>query len=516
MSRRGPWLWVWFCILMGSGCGGRGEASAEKKPAEGPPRVVVLSSMVGYIEPCGCTVDLTLGGIDRLATLIEQIRSEGPAVVVAVGPTLFDVQPIADHMVAQSEEKARLLARGLAEIGVDAFVPAAEELTRGPDTYKALRRTWSSPDVTVNLSGEAVSPAAGPRVVEAGGVKIGLFGLVDPEGGAVPGGTPTDPRAAAEEAVAALQAQGAQVIVALAHLPRRATRRLARKLKGVDVWALGDHPREQGLASPVRQSFMVEAGDRGRNVGQIILHGATAEGPFADPYGDRQRALNTIEQKIKLRADAYKRSRDRAIVDELRALGKERDALNGEAVKAEGKHLEYALRPVVKDLPPHPAIAPMMEAYAQKLALINVANAPEPPPPPEGNAYIGVGACGDCHEEAVAVWESTPHARAWQTLVDDDKTFDAECVSCHVTGWLEPGGVSLRDLRNLKNVQCEVCHGPSERHVDVGGDEASVTLKSTEAMCKTCHNEHHSPKFDFNTYLPRILGPGHERFKAAD
>ena len=72
--------------------------------------------------------------------------------------------------------------------------------------------------------------------------------------------------------------------------------------------------------------------------------------------------------------------------------------------------------------------------------------------------------------------------------------------------------MSLRDLRNLTNVQCEVCHGPAERHADVGGDEASVTLKSTEDMCKTCHNAHHSPKFDYTTYLPRILGPGHEAF----
>ncbi|MFN3199854.1 MAG: multiheme c-type cytochrome [Bradymonadia bacterium] len=509
------WMWVMVSVIGLSACGG---GAPESTPAaqKGDPQLIIVSSLVGYIEPCGCTIDLTLGGIDRLATVIEQARAEGPTLVVAVGPTLFDREPVPDHMVPQTEEKARLLAESLARIKVDAYVPSSFELKRGPDLYRALRKTWKTPNVTVNLSGDAVEKAVGAQVMQLGDLKVGLFGLANPDGGATPGGDPQAIIPAAQAAVDALKAQGAQVIVGLADLPRRGLRRAARKIKGVDLWALGDHPREQALTSKARSAFIIEAGDRGRNVGRVVLHGGALPGPFSDPEGDRQRAIQTLDLQIRLKADAYKRSRDRALVDQLRALGKERDALMAQVAQGEGRYLEYTLVPVAKDTISDPRIAPLMEVYAQKLAMLNVAHAPEPPPAPEGNAYVGVNACADCHEEAIQVWETTPHARAWQTLVDADKTFDAECVSCHVTGWLKPGGVSLRDLRNLTNVQCEVCHGPAERHADVGGDEASVTLKSTEDMCKTCHNAHHSPKFDFTTYLPRILGPGHEAFKAAE
>lgn len=514
----GRWfLCVCWIALALAGCGGRGggDQGAQAAPAgDGPPRILILSSLVGYVEPCGCTIDLTLGGIDRVATVIEAARAEGPTLVLAVGPTLFDREEIPEHLKPQAEEKARLLAKSLSIIGVDAVVGAPEALTQGEALYRELRGLWHPTDVTANLSGGAsLSPVQGAQILALGDLKVGVFGLADPEGPPPPGGEPTDPQAAALAAVAQLQEDGAQVIVALADLPRRDVRRLARKVKGVDFWALGDHPREQGLTSPARKAFIIEAGDRGRNVGEIVLYDAGQAGPFADPEGDRQRELKALELQIKMKADAYKRTRDAALVEALRDLGKRRDALATNVAQGEGKRLRYTLRPVSKETASDPRLIPLVEAYDQKLAMLNVAHAPTPPPPAEGNAFIGGSACVDCHEEAQQVWETTPHARAWQTLVDANKTFDAECVSCHVTGWLQPGGVSLKDLRNLKDVQCEACHGPSERHVDVGGDEASVILRSTEAMCKTCHNEHHSPKFDFDTYLPKVLGPGHQQIK---
>ena len=32
-----------------------------------------------------------------------------------------------------------------------------------------------------------------------------------------------------------------------------------------------------------------------------------------------------------------------------------------------------------------------------------------------------------------------------------------------------------------------------------------------EAACLTCHVKEHSPKFTFDSYLPRVVGPGHGR-----
>ena len=131
------------------------------------------------------------------------------------------------------------------------------------------------------------------------------------------------------------------------------------------------------------------------------------------------------------------------------------------------------------------------------------------PPPPNGNGYAGDAECSMCHPGAESFWKKTRHAHAWQTLVDAKKTFDVGCVGCHVTGWQEPGGSALGHTDQLQNVQCESCHGPAAKHAEMGGGEAYVKLKVPSAQCETCHNQLHSPKFDYKTYLKKVIGPGH-------
>ena len=97
---------------------------------------------------------------------------------------------------------------------------------------------------------------------------------------------------------------------------------------------------------------------------------------------------------------------------------------------------------------------------------------------------------------------------AWKTLEDDGKTFDLECVSCHVTGYGEPGGSILGNLKNLTSVQCESCHGPGSIHAK-DEDAASILLRPPESLCVTCHNPKHSTRFEYETYMSRLIVPGH-------
>ena len=55
---------------------------------------------------------------------------------------------------------------------------------------------------------------------------------------------------------------------------------------------------------------------------------------------------------------------------------------------------------------------------------------------------------------------------------------------------------------------CESCHGPGSLHVENPSPD-TITGKPGEKVCVTCHNPENSPHFDFATYLPRVLGPGH-------
>jgi len=484
-------------------------------PAEsGPPQLLVISAFNGYIEPCGCTVDLTLGGIDKTVAWVEAARARGPVAVLLVGATLFDPHVDDAHLAQQESAKAAVLSKALQRIGVDAWTPSATELKYGADVFATALGGQKLPDVTVNVGGGR------PRLLRVGDAQIGVFGLAHPERGTTPSGHPGPAEQPAREAALALRSQGAQVVVGLATMPRRALRTLARRVPEVDLWVLGESAGEEPQLLPAgppdeatgaRPGYIVEAGDRGRHVAQLTLHDFDQPGPLRDPSGDRDRELRALDAQLKMQRDLFARSGDPALAQRVTALEAEVKRMTGRPLERSGKRVEFALIPIDKAMPGAPEVTAWLADYNQQLKAINLASvAPVPPLAQGASGFAGGEACGACHEEAVAVWRATPHARAWETLVKVDKTFDAECVSCHVTGWLAPGGVNLANLKGMTDVQCEACHGPSALHVESGGEESLTRRDSPAEVCTTCHNTFHSPKFDYATYLPKVLGPGHQ------
>jgi len=91
---------------------------------------------------------------------------------------------------------------------------------------------------------------------------------------------------------------------------------------------------------------------------------------------------------------------------------------------------------------------------------------------PAGSTYVGAVGCKSCHPNTFARWEGTGHAKAYEPLVHNPKDpkrkreFDAECISCHTTGFTyNSGWVSAEKTPYLKGNQCENCHGPASKHV---------------------------------------------------
>ena len=111
--------------------------------------------------------------------------------------------------------------------------------------------------------------------------------------------------------------------------------------------------------------------------------------------------------------------------------------------------------------------------------------------------YQGNMVCGSCHQQEFLSWSISHHARAYYTLVEDDKHNDAECVSCHVVGLGEPSGFVMGDHHSpMRDVGCESCHGPSGPHDGV----KSNALDS----CEGCHDAKHSIAFSVEKGLPHI------------
>ena len=113
-----------------------------------------------------------------------------------------------------------------------------------------------------------------------------------------------------------------------------------------------------------------------------------------------------------------------------------------------------------------------------------------------------------CHKSAHQVWNSSPHARAFQTLVKKKSEFDPECLSCHTVGYgLHSGFVDAQRTPRLEGVQCESCHGRGKDHVRImqAALRQPSTLKPvTPASCVRCHDQENSENFQYASFWPKI------------
>jgi hypothetical protein len=114
---------------------------------------------------------------------------------------------------------------------------------------------------------------------------------------------------------------------------------------------------------------------------------------------------------------------------------------------------------------------------------------------------VGVkGSCERCHADEHEQWSTTAHAHAFATLEQSDQSMNPECLRCHVTCRMDLAEDGSEQVpAELRNVQCEACHGMGTEHAR-DGSYGAVTVTT----CLECHDEENSPDFDFATYLPKV------------
>lgn len=512
-------------------CGSRGALGSA-----GPPEVTftlfALAELRGQIEPCGCTSD-PLGDLARTAELVATARTRGPVVVVDAGSTLYSQPTVADQARPQEELKADLIASLYRDrLAVAAIGLGPNDLAGGPGKVRLPRQV-------ANLPASAGVPLEAPRVLDVGGAKVGVFGVVDPA--RAPGLGATDPVAAATEAVAGLRKQHADRVIALISMGKRDAARLVRAVPGIDVAVIAgglDAPTPEHVTTTAEQigsTWVVVPTDRGQVVSQLQITLRRGEGPLVDAVGPeaaagRRKALaaRIAELDQQLAGWASDPTADPAFVAERKrerdALASEDTALAGDPLRvpAKGSYLQLAQIRIAKILACDVKVVAAKQEYSRASGAANVAAASSIPPvavPPGAATYVGGEACADCHEDAVAFWKGTRHAGAWRTLEKVDKQFDYDCIGCHVTGWGEPGGSTMATNEGLRDIQCETCHGPGSIHVDADDVDAKKTIRLAppdELCANQCHTPEHSDTFERTAYLRDIVGPGHGQHLAGE
>jgi hypothetical protein len=505
-----------------------GSGSAVAKPSF---TIIGLAEMRGQIGPCGCTTD-PLGDIARTSQVVAGIRAAGPTVVLDAGSLLYSKNPVPPHLDTQEELKADLLVSTYKEaLGVAAVGLGPADLAKGIDKLRLPRHV-------VNLPPDAKLAVEPPAIVDVGGSKVGVFGVIAE--GAIPPSTLaiTDPIAAGKAAAQKLRADGAQVVVALVQASsKRDAVKLVREIGAADIALAGlgataPEPDEvEPEATKVENTWLVIPGNRGQVVSRIdvtLRDAKGAPGPLVDAVGAgaAKAKIATIDKQItladvdlaKMKAD---KDADPAFVTQKQAerdqLAKERAALEGAPLVVPAKGSYFTLeqirinKPLACDQKVQSEVTTFYAAAGQ--ANVKAAAGQKVPPPAKNQAgYVGTEACSDCHSDAVDFWKTTRHAGAWKTLVDRGQEFDYDCIGCHVTGWDKPGGSNLANNDTLRDVQCETCHGPGSIHVAKGGEERppAVVRMPDDKMCATqCHTKEHSDTFALEPYLRDVTGPGH-------
>ncbi|MGE5183678.1 MAG: multiheme c-type cytochrome [Acidobacteriota bacterium] len=501
-----------------------GGSAAEPVPAKPAFTLFALAEVRGQIGPCGCTSD-PLGDISRTTRLVDEARARGPVLVVDAGSLLYSQVPVPPHLEAEEELKADLLVKIYQkELGVAAVGLGPADLGRGAAGVRL-------PRVASDVSDQGL-PLAPPKIEQVGDAKVGVFGVIADD--AVPGVKIADPVGAGKRAVAQLKAGGARVIVALVQAStKKDAVVLVRDIGGIDlaVAGLGQNAPEPDKVeiepTKVDGAWLVVPANRGQVVSRVdvYLRGAL---PLADAIGPGAAAAKQAQidrQVAALDAELAKFEKDPSADPKFVAQKKaEREQLRADKARlaahplvppAHGSFFTLDQVRISKTLACSVPVQDQVKAYDVAAGEANVkaaAGKPVPAPAKGQASYVGMESCGDCHSDAVEFWKKTVHAQAWQTLVDRGQQLDFECIGCHVTGWDKPGGSNLAHNDKLRDVQCEVCHGPASIHVAKGGEEkpSAVRRAPPEDLCASqCHTHEHSDTFQREAYLRDILGPGH-------
>ncbi|MFQ5883504.1 MAG: ammonia-forming cytochrome c nitrite reductase subunit c552 [Thermoplasmata archaeon] len=132
-----------------------------------------------------------------------------------------------------------------------------------------------------------------------------------------------------------------------------------------------------------------------------------------------------------------------------------------------------------------------------------------------GGDYKGSADCSGCHSTLFWSWNNTSHSNAWDTLNNSSEHQDW-CEVCHTTGandTLHNGFNIITDKPEyLKNVQCEVCHGPAEEHIS-SPTTFDLQVNLSAELCSNCHRiaEFGGTERRYHPYYDEWLNSSHSR-----
>jgi hypothetical protein len=361
--------------------------------------------------------------------------------------------------------KAQLIRELMDDMGYDVFAVGEKELDFGFDFYQEMMTGSQMRALAANVvHGPKRQPVGEDYViVDAGGVKVAFMNVFLRQAPTKTKDVFTDQGFLQEDAVELTKRLLPEVqsksdfIILLAHSPWGLLSDFLAEVKGFDFVVASHEGGSDQVVRIVHDTKLMRPGRRGQIVGKLRFTMTPA-----DTLSDF--SVETIPIKTSLPEDSTFAARIKEIND---AYNVARRAQTVSEVQAEATKLK-------------------------------------------GDKFLGGDICMRCHDDVYKAWLDTPHAAAFASLADKGMEADSDCIGCHSTGHGQATGY-LPELNgsvaapapgkpDLKNVQCEACHGMGTYHNRTGDD----FLKVSESECSKCHNGEHSPEFEYKEYLHSI------------
>ncbi|BCX47329.1 cytochrome c-554 [Haloferula helveola] len=434
-------------------------ASCEKKPVEvGEQSLTVhfTCDTFGRLEPCGCFTGQH-GGMTRLRTWLQGQDRDGPSLRLDVGGAL-----------AGSHDYDRIqyayLLRAYSAMGYRALNIGGREAEVTADQLKAMTAGSPVPIISASLIDASTrEPLLDPYViVEDGGRKIGILGLIDPASCPDPGkGLAILDMPAAVDRVLPDLKEKSDVIIVLAFTGNPGMEQLARSYFEFDMILGGDVRQPAQYLETVNESVIAYTTNEGRTVATMKATISAGERPrLVDP----SYKVELLHEKIP--QDPEFRQMVKEYREEIREteLDVDRPGENGSSDAIPG-----------------------VTAAA---------------------TYVGSESCQACHQDEHAVWAKSGHAHAFETLVKLGAESDPHCIKCHTVGFGEESGYRREYGANkLTGVGCESCHGPASEHVSemTSGRPKRFKFRPLGAAdCTGCHYGEFSRPFDWEKFWPHV------------
>lgn len=272
---------VWWLVLVLVLCGLPVSEAVAGKNLEGVRTIDILTvnDVHGALLATGKNP-----GLAKTYGVIQSLRSENPQGTLLVGGGDYFQGSVESNLTGGENTLVVLNA-----MGFQAMAVGNHEFDWGLERLRQLAGQAEFPFLAANIrqrsTGETLPFLPPSRLLEVGGVKIGVLGLTTQE-------TPikthprnvqellfTDPAAEARREVEELRAKGAELVVVIAHLGSEQDPQtgalageglaLLQQVEGIDVLVTGH--THQVVAGRWRETVVVQAGNYGQNVGHVRL-----------------------------------------------------------------------------------------------------------------------------------------------------------------------------------------------------------------------------------------------------